>query len=120
MFVALQCVHIPSAINCVHSAPYFDLCSALKQSQYVLKSAEEPDGFVCFNHRCTQRFLPFFVLPGRIFFATGSGATGFGSPEPEFDAGMAGGTVVGGSETAVVETARVVVGVALLFTSAAL
>jgi len=48
------------------------------------------------------------------------GATGFGSPEPEFDAGMAGGMVVGGSETAVVEAARVVIGVALLFTSAAL
>jgi hypothetical protein len=48
------------------------------------------------------------------------GATGFGSLEPEFDAGMAGGMVVGGSGTAIVETAGVVIGVALLFMSAVL
>jgi hypothetical protein len=73
------------------------------------------------NNARASTYLPFFVLPGRIFFAMGpDGATGFGSPEPEFDTGMAGGMVVGGSETAVVETARVAIGVVLLFMSAAL
>jgi hypothetical protein len=41
------------------------------------------------NKLRASTYLPFFVLPGCNFFATGpdGGATGFGSPKPEFDAG---------------------------------